>query len=292
MGTAISVELFAESRERAEMAIATVMAEMHRIDAAMSPHKAGSELSRINRTAADGPVRISEEMYRLIERAQAFSELSDGAFDITWAGAGQLYDYRLGIAPDDDALAAALPLVGWRQLELEPKMRTLRFARRGMRIDLGGFAKGHAVDGSISLLRRLGIRHAMVAAGGDSHVIGERGGRPWTVAVRDPRRAGEAVAVLPLADCAMSTSGDYERFFERDGRRHHHLLDPRTGRSATGVQSVTVIADDGLTSEAFSKIVFVRGVEAGLRLVDAHPGIDALVVDADGRLHVSQGLRG
>jgi FAD:protein FMN transferase len=159
-----------------------------------------------------------------------------------------------------------------------------------MRIDLGGFAKGHAVDRCIAILRQRGISHAMVAAGGDSHVLGDRRGRPWMIAVRDPRREDGMVAVLPLQDAAVSTSGDYERFFEKAGVRHHHLIDPRTGRSATGARSVTIVADDGLTTEALSKTVFVLGVERGLALINSLPGVDAVVVDASGQLHYSAGL--
>jgi FAD:protein FMN transferase len=292
MGTSIEVELQAASRAAAEAAIAAVMAEMHRIDVTMSPHKADSELSRVNARAADGPVEVSPGMFALLARALSFSKLSGGAFDITYASAGHLYDYRAGIAPDEAALAAVRPLIDWRHVLLDPAARTVRFARHGVRIDLGGFAKGHAVDNAILILRRLGIAHAMVAAGGDSHVMGARGERPWTVAVRDPRRADAVVAVLPLEDVSISTSGDYERFFERDGVRCHHLLDPRTGRSPGAVRSVTVIADDGLTTEAFSKTVFVLGVEQGLRFVEAHAGVDAVIVDAQGALHYSAGLLG
>jgi thiamine biosynthesis lipoprotein len=292
MGTAIEVELFAADRAAAETAIAAVMAEMHRIDETMSPHKPTSELSRVNAGAAQAPVQVSAGMFGLLARALEFSRLSGGAFDITFAGAGHLYDYRAGIAPDAAALAAARPLVDWRHLQLDPATRSVRFARPGVRIDLGGFAKGHAVDNAIALLKRLGIAHAMVAAGGDSHLLGSRGDRPWTVAIRDPRREGEVVAVLPLEDVSISTSGDYERFFERDGVRCHHVLDPRTGVSPSSVRSVTIIADDGLTTEAFSKTVFVLGVEEGLRFVEAHAGIDAVIVDAQGALHYSAGLLG
>jgi len=292
MGTEVSVELQAASREEAEAAIAAVMAEMHRIDATMSPHKADSELSLVNAGAASAPVVVSEGMFGLLSRALAFSRLSDGAFDITFASAGHLYDYRAGVAPDASALDDALPLIDWRHLTLDAATRSVRFARAGVRIDLGGFAKGHAVDNAVAILRRLGIANAMVAAGGDSHVMGTRGTRPWTVAIRDPRREGGVVAVLPLQDVSISTSGDYERFFERDGVRCHHLLDPRTGRSPAGVRSVTIIADDGLTTEAFSKTVFVLGVEDGLRFVEAHAGVDAVIVDAQGALHYSAGLLG
>lgn len=290
MGTAITVELWSESRTAGDSAIAAVMAEMHRIDRAMSPHKPDSELSRINRDAASAPVSISAEMARLLERANDFATLSGGAFDITYAAVGQLYDYRLRTRPSEAALAHARTLVGYRGLILDMAARTVRFEREGMRIDLGGFAKGHAVDNAAQILRHRGIRHAIVSAGGDSRVIGDRRGRPWTIGIRDPRRPGEMSALLPLEDTSISTSGDYERYFEADGERFHHLIDPATGRSPRSVHSVTVLAEDGLTTEALSKCVFVLGVEKGLRLIESQRGVDAVVVDACGALHYSAGL--
>lgn len=290
MGTAITVELWSDDRRQGEAAAAAVIEEMHRIDRTMSPHKPASELSRINRDAAARAVPVSDEMFGLLQQAQRFAELSGGAFDITYAAVGHLYDYRAGIRPSAEALERACAAVGWRGLELDAGTRSVRFARPGMRIDLGGFAKGHAVDNAVAILRRRGIAHAIVSAGGDSRVLGDRRGRPWMVAVRDPRREGEAVAVLPLEDVSISTSGDYERFFERDGERCHHIVDPATGRSPAGVRSVTILADDGLTSEALSKTVFVMGLERGLPLVETFAGVDAVVVDAAGRLHRTSGL--
>jgi thiamine biosynthesis lipoprotein len=290
MGTAISVELWCDERAAGEAAITAVMDEMHRIDRAMSPHKADSELSRINREAGTSAVRVTAEMARLIVRANEFAELSAGAFDITYAAVGHLYDYRERIRPSEAALAEARAAVGWRHLVLDTQAGTVRFARPGMRIDLGGFAKGHAVDNATAILRRRGIAHAMVSAGGDSRVIGDRRGRPWTIGVRDPRRPGQVAAMLPLEDVSISTSGDYERYFDADGVRFHHVIDPATGRSPSGIQSVTILADDGLTSEALSKIVFVLGVERGMALVESQAGIDAVVVDAAGALHFSSGL--
>jgi FAD:protein FMN transferase len=291
MGTAIHTELWAERRSDAAAALEAVTAEMHRIDRLYSPHKPDSELSRINRDAARGPVRVSDETYALLARAQAFAELSSGAFDISYAAVGRLYDYRRGIAPDPGRLAAARACVDWRGIVLDPVARTVRFEREGMCIDLGGFAKGHAVDGATARLRTLGIRHAYVSAGGDSRVIGDRRGRPWSVAIRHPRQAEGVAALLPLEDCAVSTSGDYERYFERGGVRHHHLIDPATGRSPQAVHSVTVIADDGLTAEALSKTLFVLGVERGMAVLAQVPGTDAVVIDAQGQLHFSAGLQ-
>lgn len=291
MGTAIHVELWAERRCDADVALEAVMAEMHRIDHRYSPHLPGSELSRLNRSAGRAAFAVSDEMFFLLGSALAFAELSDGAFDISYAAIGRLYDYRNGVAPDDTTLAKARTRVGWRGIQLHRATRSVRFAQEGMCIDLGGFAKGHAVDCAAARLKALGIRHAYISAGGDSRVIGDRRGRPWSVAIRHPRRADEVVAVLPLEDVAVSTSGDYERFFERDGVRHHHLIDPSTGRSPTQVHSVSIVAEDGLTSEALSKTVFVLGVERGLAIVEQMSGADAVVVDANGQLHFTSGLQ-
>ena len=290
MGTAIRVELWSEDRADGEAAINAVMSEMHRIDHAMSPHKPESELSRINRHAAAGPVKLSEEMARLVSRALDFSKLSGGAFDITYAGVGQLYDYREKVKPSDAEIAQAVAAVGYQNLVLDTAARTLRFAREGVRIDLGGFAKGHAVDNAAAILARRGIKNAIVSAGGDSRVMGDHRGRPWTIAIRDPRRPGDVVAVLPLEDTAISTSGDYERYFEHDGVRCHHVLDPKTGKSPSSVHSVTILAADGLTTEGLSKSVFVLGVEKGMRLIESQEGVDAVVIDAAGQLHYSSGL--
>ena len=290
MGTSVRVELWSEDRAAGETAIAAVMDRMHAIDETMSPFKPDSELTRINRGASEGPVPISRAMYDVIARSIEFSELSEGAFDITFASVGHLYDYRLRIRPSEDELARARAAIGYRNLILDPQACTIRFARPGVRIDLGGFAKGLAVDDGAEILRGRGIRNAIVTAGGDSRILGDRRGRPWTIGIRDPRRAGEMVAVLPLEDVALSTSGDYERYFEQDGVRYHHLIDPATGKSPSGLRSVTVVAPDGLTSEALSKSVFVMGVDKGMRLVESLDAVDAVVVDAAGALHYSSGL--
>ena len=290
MGTSIVVELWSDDERRGQEALDAVIVEMHRIDASMSPYKPESELSVVNRDAGRGPVRISEELFALLSRSIEFSELSDGAFDITYAGAGHLYDYRRGVRPSDAELARARETIGYRMLVLDAAARTVRFARDGMRIDLGGFAKGYAVDRGAGILRALGVAHAIVTAGGDSHIVGDRRGRPWSIGIRDPRAEDKVVAVLPLVDTALSTSGDYERYFLEGSQRHHHVIDPRTGRSASAVRSVTVVGPDGLTTEAMTKTIFVLGWREGLRRLERMPGLDAVVVDDRGELHASSGL--
>jgi thiamine biosynthesis lipoprotein len=290
MGTAIRVELWCDERDKGDSAAAAVMAEMHRIDRLLSPYRADSELSLINRDAAQRAVPVSAETMRLLVRAAHFSGLSGGAFDITYASLGHLFDYRLGIRPNDAAALRGREAIGWHHLVLDAKSGTVRFAREGVRIDLGGFAKGHAVDNCVAILQQHGIGQAIVSAGGDSRVLGDRRGRPWTIAIRDPRHSDGVVAVLPLEDVSISTSGDYERYFEEDGVRFHHLIDPHTGASPSGVRSVTILAPDGLTSEALSKAVFVLGAERGFELIESLPAVDAIVVDAAGVLRFSPGL--
>jgi FAD:protein FMN transferase len=291
MGTAIRVELWSEDKPAGEAAIAAVMAEMHRIDRLMSPYKPESELSRINREAAEHPVPISQEMFDILSRSIKFSELSGGAFDITFSSVGYLYDYRRHIKPTDKEIEQALPGINFRHLLLDAQKRTVNFARRGVRIDLGGIGKGHAVDNGIALLKKRGITQAIITAGGDSRVLGDKGGRPWMVGIRDPRRKDNMVAVIPLINSAISTSGDYERYFEADGVRYHHILNPKTGRSATGVHSVSVIGPDATTTDGLTKPVFILGPEKGLRLIESIPGVDAVIIDAEGKMYYSSGLQ-
>ena len=291
MGTAVRVELWHADATAAGEAIDAVLAEMRRVDALMSSFRPGSELSRVNRGAETRPVPVSPELFALIRRAQAISRLSGGAFDITYASVGHLYNFRQGIAPDDRALKQALPAVDYRSLVLDPETRSVRFARPGMRIDLGGIAKGHAVDRAIALLRARGVREALVSAGGDTRILGDHHGRPWLTGIRDPRRPpGTSAVVLPLADTAISTSGDYERYFERDGVRYHHIISPRTGRPARAVRSVTILGPDATTTDALSTTVFVLGPRDGLALVERLSGIEAVIIDAAGRVHYSSGL--
>jgi len=291
MGTAIRAELWHEDPASGEAALDAVMAEMHRIDRAMSPFKPESELSRVNRDAGSAPVAIGKELFELIARAMEFSEVSDGAFDITFASVGYMFDYRNRIRPAAERIAAALPGVSYRHIRLDRRRRTIRFARDGVRIDLGGIAKGYAVDNCVSLLTAHGVKEALVMAGGDSRVLGDRRGRPWMIGIRDPRRKDVMVAMIPLVDAAVSTSGDYERYFEEGGVRYHHILDPKTGNAATGVRSVTIIGPDTTTTEGLSKSVFIMGPDRGIRFLASWPEVDAVIIDGEGQMHYTAGLR-
>lgn len=290
MGTSIRVEVFHDDAAFAREGMWAVMAEMHRIDHLMSPFREDSELSLANREAADHAVKISRELFDLIKRSLDFSRLSDGAFDITFSSVGYLYDYRKGVKPSDEQISAALPGINYRNLILDPRESTIKFARQGVRIDLGGIAKGYAVDNAINLLRAMGFREALVTAGGDSRILGDKHGRPWMTGIRDPRKAGESLVVIPLSNAAISTSGDYERYFERDGVRYHHIIDPKTGKSAGATRSATVIGPDATTTDALSTTLFILGWEKALKLVDSLPDIGAVIIDSAGQMHYSADL--
>jgi thiamine biosynthesis lipoprotein len=290
MGTRVVIQLWSESVGAGEVAIEAVLEELRRIDRAMSPFCPDSELSRVNRQAAQGAVVISDELYGVLARAQQISELSDGAFDITFASVGHRYDYRRGIRPREQQLEQLLPMIDYRYLVLTPDPPRLAFARPGVRIDLGGIAKGYAVDRGIAILQQHGIEHALLSAGGDSRFLGDRRGRPWRVGVRDPDDKAGIRALLPLSNTALSTSGDYERFFIQDGERYHHILNPRSGRSVKGLRSVSVLGAEAITTDALSTALFVLGRQAAMALVERLPGIEAVLVDTEGRLHFSSGL--
>jgi len=290
MGTAINVELWHEDTTQGRALTQQVMDEMQRIDDLMSSYKPESELSFVNANASNGPVPISTELFALIEHALDFSKVTSGAFDITYASAGQHYNYRTGKKPDKLQLQAALPAIDYRHVKLDPQRSTVEFLYPGVRIDLGGIAKGYAVDRGIDLLQGAGVNNALVSAGGDTRVIGKRWDRPWNIGIRNPRESDGIVSMIPLEDSAISTSGDYERFFEEAGVRYHHILNPGTGASSRGVHSSSIIGSIATDTDALSTSVFVLGVNRGLRLINSIPETEAVIIDNNGRLHYSAGL--
>lgn len=292
MTTPINLEFWSEDPERADRIAEDVLAVFHRIDRTMSRYREDSELSAVNRLAAREPVPVSADLFNVLKKAREVSELSRGAFDISFGSVGFLYDYRAEQQPTAEQLDAGLGFINYRDIFLNHEDQTVRFRQDGLKLDLGGIAKGFAVDLGVAVLRQAGVRHAQLSAGGDMRLLGDRRSRPWVVGVRDPRSEDRNAVVLPLADSAVSTSGDYERFFiDEAGERVHHILVPTTGKPVRGVQSVTILGADALTTDGLSTAVFVLGPEKGLDMIDRLPGVDAIIIDADRRMHYSEGLR-
>jgi len=290
MGTRCAVELWSEDRDKGEAAISSVFDDMKRIDRLMSTWKEDTEISLVNREAGKHPVKISEELFRLLQTSVKYSELTQGAFDITYASVGYLYDFKRHVHPDQKAIAAALPGINFRHMILNEKKFTVFFSRPGMRIDLGGIAKGYSVDRGIEILQKQGFTRAMVNAGGDTRIIGDRFGKDWVVGIRDPDHEGKTFLKMPLSNTAFSTSGDYERYFDEDGKRFHHIIDPKTGDSARKCRSVTIISGTATRTDALTKSVFIMGPEDGIRFINSLPDVDAVAVAPDGKVFYSKGL--
>ena len=290
MGTRIYVEVWSEDGAKGEEAIDAVMAEMRRIDELMSHYKPESQLSQINARAAQEPVQVDPELFDLIKLSTHYSVITEGAFDITYASVGHLYDYPHHVRPTEDQIKAALPAVNWRNMLLDAANHTVRFEHAGMRIDLGGIGKGYAVDRGIALLQARGIQHALVTAGGDSRIIGDRMGRPWVVGIRNPDDKNKVVTRIPIINSAMSTSGDYERFFDEGNVRYHHIIDPRTGHSASKVRSATILGPTATQTDGMSKTAFVLGPEKALEIINRMPEYDAIFVTPEGKILYSNGL--
>ena len=293
MGTQVTLQFRHNDKTEAQQLKKKGLAIFQAIDRQMSPYKDDSELSNINRLAYKQPVAVSANLFALIDKSQRMAALSKGAFDITYASVGYLYDYREGVKPSEKAIAGSLPAINYRSVMLDHKQQTIRFKHPKTRIDLGGIGKGYAVDQVIGFLRQNGVSVAMVSAGGDSRIIGRRPEKPWLIGIKHPRRPDKNALLLPMEEGAISTSGDYERYFIDDqGERHHHIINPKTGKSPDGgILSASVIGPDATTTDGLSTTVFVLGVQKGLELMNQLPGIEGVIITADGAIHYSDGLQ-
>jgi thiamine biosynthesis lipoprotein len=277
--------------QQAQVLIQLVEREMFRIDQQMSPYKEQSELSLVNREAANKAIPISVELFSLLTTAQHISEMSNGAFDITYASIGYQYNYREKTRPTQSSIIKALPAINYTAITLDKERLTVHFNHQGMKIDLGGIAKGYAVKRCLSLLKKAGVNHALVSAGGDTGLLGNRYGRPWLVGIKHPRAEDKMAVHIPLENEAISTSGDYERYFIEDGVRYHHIINPKTGDSVRKVVSVSVVGKDPTYVDALSTTVFVKGLVEGLNLINSLPEFEAIIIDNERRLHYSKGLQ-
>ncbi len=296
MGTVVQITFWTDDEPAAAAGAELVFTEMRRLDALMTTWTEDSDVSRINSAAgAKTGVKVADETFAVIARAQEISKKSKGVFDITvgaFAGVWKFDEDMDGKLPDPVLVEERRALVGWKDLVLDRKRKTVRLKRPGMRITLGGIAKGYAVDRAARLLWEAGFTDFILQAGGDMYVSGKKGSKSWAVGIRDPRgKREQSFAVAPVENHSFSTSGDYERAFVKDGVRYHHILDPRTGQPARASRSVTIRAKDAFTADAWSKVLFILGADEAMALVESLPDFEAVFVDADNHVHVSSGLK-
>lgn len=293
MGTLVTITAVAETESVAQAAASSGFAEIRRLEELLSTWIPTSELSRINAAAGSAAVHASPETMEVVQRSLQAAEMTDGGFNIAIGPAVEAWSVteRQHI-PTEAELEQLIPLVDLHGVRVDVRDRTISLERAGMRIDVGGIGKGYAADRAVQVMQKAGAEAGVVALSGDIKTFGRLpDGLPFPVGIQHPRKEGEVLAWIDLQDEAISTAGDYERFFERDGVRYHHILDPKTLQPARGCQSVTVIAREGVWADGLDTGIFVMGPELGMELIEHLADVEAIIVDAEGRMLVSSGLK-
>ena len=284
MGTLVSIVAVAGSEGAGTGAISFAFAELERIDGLMSDYKADSELSVVNREGFDRAVEVGGELFYVLAKSVEYSEISDGAFDVTvgpvvdlWRKAG-----AEGRKPSAEELSRAQEKTGYKKLLLDRKNKTVRFAVEGMRIDLGGIAKGYAIDRAVEAMKAAGAVGGLVDVGGDIRCFGRPAKKPsWVIGLQNPDVEGDILLTLGLVNMSVATSGDYRRFVVIDGEKFGHIMNPVSGSSARDFASVSVLAPSALDADALATTVSVIGAEKGLDLIESLSRTEALLLPSD-----------
>ena len=290
MGTFARIVAVAANSDKARSSIQAAFAEIEKVDELMSDYKSDSEISNVNKVGFKQAVEVSESTYEVLQRSMEFSKLTGGAFDIT---VGPLVDvYRSaeknGAAPSKEQIAQAKMKVGFEKLQLDDENRTVKFAVDGMRLDLGGIAKGYAIDKAVEAMQKCGASGAMVDIGGDIRCFGTppKGRDHWLIGVQDPNvtnddiGTGGLLSTLKLTNAAVATSGGYRRFVLIEGKKYSHIIDTDRGSSASELASVTIISKDAITADALATAVSVIGSEEGLDLIEKMPEAEAILISS------------
>jgi thiamine biosynthesis lipoprotein len=293
MGTVIEITLIVDDEEAANKAALQAFQEIKRIETLMSPWLDSSDVTRINRSAGKERVKVSPETFEVIQKAQEISELSEGGFDITIGPLTELWRKarEKKTPPSIEDVKGKLDLVNFKNIGIDPEGKVF-LKKKDMAIDLGGIAKGYAVDRAFELLKSLGYRNLIINAGGDLRVGGLKNNQPWSIGIQNPRESQKLLARISISDTAVATSGDYEKFFLYQGKRYHHIFSPKDGFPTVGCQSVTIFSKDGMTADALATAVFVLGPEKGYSLWQKVEGVECLIVDKEGKIIFSPGLKG
>jgi len=289
MGTRFRIDVIVSDEALGERAIAAAFAEIGRLEDVLSNWSESSQVSEVNRSAGAAPVVVGHELMTVLHRALAVSELTGGAFDITFASCDGLWSVGDRRVPTDEEITDCLPRIDYRRVSLDAQRPAVFIADAATQIGIAGLAKGYRIDRAAQVLERLGIFDYVVDGGGDMRLAVSRGGEPWRIDVDHPR-LDQPLGAVALSRGAIATSGDYQWYFERDGVRYHHIIDPATGRPARRSTAATVIAETALEADALATGLFVMGPEAGIALAEQLAGVEALIVGPDFSLHATSGL--
>ena len=277
-----------EEHLRYDKAEQQVLRVFHEVDRKLSEWKEDSPISKVNAKAGVGAVELPKFVFKSVEQAIQVASMTDGAFDPTWASLWGLWDFNTQALPSKEKVQSLLHLVNWNDVELNTESSSVKLKQTGMLIGLGGIGKGIALEESKKAIRDMKIDDYLIVAGGQVLAKGLNLGKPWRVGVQRPDNPFELVGVLQVTDTCVSTSGDYEKYFEKDGIRYHHIIDPRTGFPARGIRSVTVITPDAMFADSLSTALFVMGREKAMELVNSLPEVEVVIVDENGKVFQSK----
>ena len=293
MGTEMEITVASADEKAAHKAIDAAFAEIRRIEEMMSTYISESQLSKINSAAGKKAVKVDQELLRLIKRAIEYAEMTEGGFNIAVGPLIKLWRVSEGgNIPKKVEIRKALEIIDYRDIVIDEKKKTVFLKKKGMAIDLGGIAKGYASDRAEIVLKKNGIVSGVVAVAGDINAFGMKvDGAKWRIGIQHPRKKDAFLGIIELEDEAVSTSGDYERFFIKDGKRYHHIMDPKTGEPAGKCQSVTIVAKEATATDALSTGIFVMGPEKGMELIERLSDVEGIIIDAKGNIAVSSGLK-
>jgi thiamine biosynthesis lipoprotein len=297
MGTELQLTAWTADEPGAVAAFEKIFQEFDRLEGLLSNWREGSDIQRLNAAAGRHPVPVGTELRNVLQTARQVSEWTGGKFDVTFGVMSGLwkFDYQNqdGTIPEHSEVIRRRKLIDYRDLVVDERAGTAFLRREGMAANLGGIGKGYAVDRARDILRERGFRDFLIQFGGDLYAAGHSGDHPWRLGIQDPRGpANRIFATMDVSESTFSTSGDYARFFMKDGRRYHHILDPATGEPAQGCRSVTIMTGSATIADGLSTGVFILGPEAGMALIEQLPDVEGVIVSAKNEVLVSSGLKG
>jgi len=294
MGTVVEIKVVWDDPDKADEAIYAAFSRMRDIEDQMSAKKTESWLHRINKGAVEKPLKIPDDLIYVLGLCQDYSYITDGGFDISIGAISQLWDFdkQTERIPTEEEINNALKFIDFRKIHLDKGEGTIKLDISGMTLDLGAAAKGYAVDEAVKRLKEMGIRSGLVNAGGDLKGFGRKpDGKLWYIGIQDPHNSQKIIGSLYLDNEAVVTSGDYERYIVYEGTKYHHILDPKTGWPARDCKSVSIACKRAVEADILSTGIFVIGPDRGMGLIESLPGIEGMIIDNGGNIHISSGWR-
>ncbi len=293
MGTRFELTVVAQNEEIGYINIQEAVAEITRIEKMISSWDADSETSLINKNAGIKPVKVSSELYRLIERSKKISEITDGAFDISYASMDNIwkFDGTMDRLPIDSKIKTSISKIGHEKITLNKEAQTVYLEEEGMRIGFGAIGKGFAADKTKELLISKGVKAGLINASGDLTTWGTKAtGEKWMIGIANPLSKNRVFSWLPIVESSVATSGNYEKYLIFNGEKYSHIIDPRTGYPTKGINSVSIFAKDAELCDALATAVFILGRDSGIHLINQIPGVEVVVVDGANKIHKSSGI--